>query len=472
MIFVGVDIGTTRTKALLYDAATGERRVVARATPVRTSAAGDLRDADAVLATVVDAVGGALSGLDAADRSRVRGLGVTSLSEEMVLLGADGRSLGPMPAWYNRGAGGPAAAQAGLDPSFSWAKLRWAHDELAGGRSSLFPGVFPDDVAGIATLNGYIAAQLAGSGRPVVDHSHASRTGFFDVREARWLPDVFAATGWAPGLLPELVPTGRSVGTLQPGLAERWDVPATAEVVLAGHDHFCGAYGIGLRGGGGLYISAGTSEAHCLILDWLPDGELPDGVGVGRFVDGRRFYLHAQLPSGHLYRHWTGLLGLDALTPDEEAAELARRPIGSDGTVLLPGSGTDLRSHLLDVAAPADGPTILRALYEGLACAALQLDRDLTVFAGVQANTVLAAGVPCSSPVWREARAQLSDAPLAVSTETEAPALGAAVLAQLATTGVAAPPEPAVAVEVDSALQSAYTGVYQRYLRARHRVAS
>ncbi|MFP3394180.1 hypothetical protein SB782_35990, partial [Brevibacillus sp. SIMBA_076] len=84
--------------------------------------------------------------------------------------------------------------------------------------------------------------------------------------------------------------------------------PATAEVVLAGHDHFCGAYGIGLRGGGGLYISAGTSEAHCLILDWLPDGELPDGVGVGRFVDGRRFYLHAQLPSGHLYRHWTGLL--------------------------------------------------------------------------------------------------------------------------------------------------------------------
>lgn len=456
MIFLGIDIGTTRTKALVYDATTAERRVVARPTPIVESPTGDLRDAGAVLETVLDVLDEALAGLPPAQRSRVAGIGVTSLSEEVVLLGSDGAPLGPMPTWYHQQAGRAAALAAGIDPSYSWAKLRWAADESIADVG---------DVAVVTTLSGFVAERLAGGDRYAVDHSHASRTGFFDLRDARWLPDVFEAAGWPAAVLPPLVPTGTPIGTLDDALAARWGVPATASIVPAGHDHFCGAFGIGVRGDGELYVSAGTSEAHCLIVDALPDGPLPPEVGVGRFVDGERFYLHRQLPSGHLYRHWRTLLGLAGQSVEDESAALASRPVGSDGTVLVPGVDTDTRSWLLGLGTDADGPTLLRALFEGLACAALDVDAELAAVSGRAISSVTAAGLPCRSTVWQEVRAHLSPAPLSLSTETEAPALGAALLAQRATTGAPAPAQPSVAVPVTEELTAAYRAVRERFER-------
>ncbi|MFF9565098.1 L-fuculokinase [Leifsonia sp. NPDC014704] len=452
MIFLGVDIGTTRTKALTYDTATHERHVVARPTPVIPTPDGDLRDADEVVRTVVDALGGVLAGLTEQELARVAGLGITSLSEEVVLVRADGTPLTPMPTWYHQTAGRSAALEAGLDPSFSWAKLRWAREHVA-----------TEEVATVTTLSGYVAERLVGGDHYAVDHSHASRTGFFDVRDARWLPDVFEATGWHSSLLPPLLPTGSAVGTLDATLAGRLGIPASASTVLAGHDHFCGAYGIGVRGDGELYVSAGTSEAHCLIVDSLPDDPLPAGIGVGRFVDGARFYLHRQLPSGHLYRHWRTLLGLAGQSPDDETAALAECPIGSRGAVLVPGIDTDTRSWLLGVGTDANGPTVLRALFEGLACAAFDLDVELADVSGHEITAVTAAGVPCESAVWREVRAHLTPAPLSISTETESPALGAAVLAQRAVTGEQAPAQPSSTIAVEDRLRVAYRAVYERF---------
>jgi len=471
MIFLGVDIGTTRTKVLLYDAETGERRVVARPTPVTTSADGDLRDADETLAAVVDGIGEVVSALSSAERARITGIGVTSLSEEMVLLDTAGASLGPMPTWYNQSLGGAAAAAAGLDPSFSWAKLHWAFERIAGSASQPFGDVGPAEVATVTTLNGYVADRLAAAGRFAVDHSHASRTGFFDVRTAQWHPEVFRRTGWPESLLPDLVPTATSIGVLASGLAGQWGLPDSVRITLAGHDHFCGAYGIGVRGDGELYVSAGTSEAHCLIVDRLPDGPLPADVGAGRFVDGTRFYLHRQLPSGHLYRHWRRLLGLEQETAEQEATAIAARPIGSDGAVLVPGFGTDTRSWLLGVPADADEHTILRALFEGLASAALHVDRALTGISGAEVTAVLAAGVPCQSPAWQQVRAHLTDAPLSISHEAEAPALGAALIAQSAVSGTPAPVQPSTLVDPDPALLPAYRSVYDRFERALSGVA-
>jgi xylulokinase len=462
MIFLGVDIGTTRTKALAYDADTGERLVAARPTPVVTSPSGDLRDADAVLRTVLDTVAEVIGRLTDEQRARVAGIGVTSLSEEVVLLRSDGAPLGSMPTWYNQHAGREAAAKAGLDPSFSWAKLHWAYDRLA--RSAHpFDGGVTSDVVAVTTLSGFVSDRLTGAGRFAVDHSHASRTGFFDIRDARWVPELFEETGWTASLLPPLVPTGASVGTLEPSLGARWGIPGSVSVALAGHDHFCGAFGLGVRGDGELYVSAGTSEAHCLIIDVLPDQPLPAEIGAGRYVDGERFYLHRQLPSGHLYQHWAGLLGTDGQPQEVESAAIAARPVGSDGAVLVPGVDTDTRSWLMGLRTDVDAPTVLRALFEGLACAALDIDDNLAAVSGRDISSVIAAGVPCRSDAWQEIRSHLAPAPLFISTETEAPALGAALLAQRSVTGASALAPPPIAVKTRDELRVAYRAVRQRF---------
>ncbi|GAA0430642.1 FGGY-family carbohydrate kinase [Leifsonia naganoensis] len=467
MTFIGIDIGTTRIKALLYDPASPERRLTERRTPVTSSAIGDLRDADAVLDAVVACLDELLESATVEERAALAGIGVTALSEEVVLLDEDGSSIGAMPTWYNREAGTAAARERGIDSSFSWAKLRWAFDDLADGGSARFPGTRSDDVTGVTTLSGYIADRLAAAGRFVIDHSHASRTGFFDVRTATWEPDAFTGTGWPASALPELVPTGAIVGTLDATFSQRWGVPATGAVALAGHDHFCGAFAVGVRGEGEVYLSAGTSEAHCLIVDDAPTGPLPDGVGLGRYVDGQRFYLHRQLPSGHLYQQWRGLLGLAGLTQMEEAELLAAQPIGSRGATVVPGTGTDARSSFLAVDPDAGAATLLRALLEGLACAALETDRDLERISQRPITAIVASGVPCRSPFWQELRGQLSAAPLTVSDEEEAPALGAALIVQRSTTGRDVERPPTIPVVPDPQRSDAYRAVFARYEAAR-----
>jgi len=466
MTFIGVDIGTTRIKALLYRSGDTGHRVVARPTPVVATPLGDFRDAEAVVATVAGCIGNLLSGMSDDERTEIEGIGLTSLSEEMVLVTSDGLSAGAMPAWYTSVAAEQAIAR-GLDPSFSWSKLRWARDqaELATAPTTQPPTVDPASITRVTTVNSYVAGRLGGVTGYPIDHSHASRSGFFDVVSGQWQLDVFAATGWDTTHLPELVETGTVVSSIAPHFAERWQIAASATIVLAGHDHFCGAYGNGVRGDGQLYVSAGTSEAHCLILDELPRHPLPPGFGVGRFVDGTHFYLHRQLASGHLYRQWTSLLGLDSdPARADETRLLFAEPLGSRGTVVIPGFDGDTGSSLLNLSPQSTSYTVLRALLEGLACAALRIDDELMSVTDRTITRIVAAGIPCQSPFWQQLRAHLSPAPLFISDEEEAPAVGAAMLCERATRGLDTAGAAAVLpVQTDDRLADAYHHVYVRF---------
>src|SRR5690606_39250920 len=155
---------------------------------------------------------------------------------------------------------------AGLNPSFSWSKLRWAREHL--------PVDAVERVRRITTLGSYVTARLAGDAVPAIDHSHASRTGFFDIRTARWMPRLVETSGWAADLLPPLVGSGTVLGALADELRAVWRVRALP-VAVSGHDHFCAAFAAGVRGTGQLFLSSGTSEAHVLLIDSAPDRDLP-----------------------------------------------------------------------------------------------------------------------------------------------------------------------------------------------------
>lgn len=465
MTFVGIDIGTTRTKALLYRLGSPDRRVVASATPTVSTPLGDFRDAEAVFATVVDCITRLVADLPLAERAEIEGIGLTSLSEEVVLVNSSGISAGSMPAWYTSVAK-ERAVDVGIDPSFSWTKLSWAFEQLGSPGSPYLEGHTVAATTRVTTLNSYVAGRLAGIERYPVDESHASRTGFFDVRSGQWQRSIFEQTGWRAELLPELVAPGSVLSTVDPGLALNWGMPPAATVVLAGHDHFCGAFGNGVRENGQLYISAGTSEAHCLIVNELPDVPLPPTVGVGRFVDGTHFYLHRQLASGHLYRQWTGLLGID----DEgsrarEADQLFAEPLGSRGTTIIPGFDGDTTSSVLNLHAGSSAHTVLRALLEGLACAALHIDRELVTFTSRPLERIIASGIPCQSPFWQQLRGHVTAAPLYITEEDEAPALGAALLCQRATTGTDGAATSLRATKTNPALTAGYNDLYARFER-------
>ena len=106
-LLVGLDVGTTSSKAVVYGLDGAPLALGRAATPWRTvprpagsakSATGTELDAYAVLTAARAAVSRALAG---APDGHVVGLGVTSMAESGVLLDSRGESVAPVIAWHD-----------------------------------------------------------------------------------------------------------------------------------------------------------------------------------------------------------------------------------------------------------------------------------------------------------------------------------------------------------------------------------
>ncbi len=97
-LLVGVDVGTTMTKAAVVTPEGREVSWGSVATPWRLVPTGAEMD----VLDLLDAVGQAVSAaLDLAPSGPVVGLGVTSMAETVALLGRDGRPISPAIAWHD-----------------------------------------------------------------------------------------------------------------------------------------------------------------------------------------------------------------------------------------------------------------------------------------------------------------------------------------------------------------------------------
>lgn len=416
MSVIGLDLGTTRVKALLHDQERDDLPVIAAPTPVIPSPHGDLRDADEIVRTAGECIGRLLAQLSESERARIEGIGIASLSEEMVLIDESGRSVAAMPTWYAT-VMREESQRAGLNPSFSWSKLRWAREHLSTEAA--------DSVRGLTSLAGYVAARLVGRAAMSMEYSHASRTGFFCADEGRWDERILEDSGWPAAILPELVPSGTALGTVVAAQSETWGIPPQTSVAVCGHDHFCAAFAAGVRRPGEIFLSSGTSEAHVVVVDDIAGLDVPEHVQVGRFVDGRSFYLHAHLPSGHLHAHLEQLVGGRERLDELEQQALAE-PIGANGLEYTPRVGADPGYSVRGLSAHAGAAAFVRAAQEGMAAAAYGLDVDLVAHAGTSASIIVATGAATADPLWKRIRGALGAAPLEIVQEPELAALGAA----------------------------------------------
>ncbi|MFI6824605.1 L-fuculokinase [Micromonospora sp. NPDC050187] len=423
--FIGVDIGTTRTKVGCYDADAG-RLVALRHAPtvVDPDPWGGRRDATRLAAAVGDLLTQLLA--DPAVRpDDLAGIGVGSVGEEVVLLAADGTVTAPVLAWFAghgqqaRAALGEGSDWADTDDTFSVFKLRWLAEHL------------PDDLAAARTftsLADFVARDLlADRAAPVfLNVSHASRTGLLDVRAGVLHTDALPDLGLTTLALPDLVDSATVVGrTSGDGV-----LPAGVPVVAGGHDHMCGAFGTGVRAAGDVYVSAGTSEAQVLLVDALPD-VVDAGLDTGIFVAGGLRFVHRATPSGRYYQAWHDMLYSGV--PDATMwAELEQAVEQVDPATIDAG----LRSLRLAVL-PMDVTRahVLASLLKGLAVEAEATTVRLGRLGGVDIADVTVAGVAAGWPTWRRLRQDATERRLRFVDEPEATVLGVAVLAQYGVTG-------------------------------------
>lgn len=418
VLAVGLDIGTTSTKAIVVDTESLAVLVsTSLPTPVEPSGSGDMRRSSAVVEAAKQTVAASLSELGADERAAIRSLGVASLGEEVYLVDRFAAPLAPSPSWYNTGVAVPGSD---VDPTLSWHKLAW----LSANRAAL--GIRDEDVAGFTSLSGVVASSLSEpiADRVTIDETHASRTGFYDPVGRCWHPELLVEAGWPASTFPTVVSPLSHAQPISARLASDWGLPTGVTVTSAGHDHLCAGYAAGARNAGDMFLSAGTAEAHVLLFHGPGSAaELPSGIALGRHVTGD-LYLHAQLAAGRIHQQWSGLLAPASASTESAAPD--------PSLLALVGTGTQTGVDLLGVTAGTRPEQVLAAITDGIAFTARRVDETLARLGGVTVASMIAAGPPTHDARWRLARAELAIAPISVSSLKEPTAVGAALISAAA----------------------------------------
>ncbi|MDJ0786275.1 MAG: FGGY family carbohydrate kinase [Myxococcota bacterium] len=431
-LLLGLDLGTTRVGALLVDA-TGQRLAFAeRPLTTRFPEPGRVeQDAEEMLARSVEVLREALAsaGVQATD---VAGLGITT-QRATVIAWAEGRALSPAIGWQDqRGAPRVEELRARGIPyntQASATKMQWLLRENAAVADAERAGSLR-----LANPDAWLTERLTEGAPFVTDPGCAAATGLYSLAEGAFSAGACGLFDLDPRHLPEVVETTAVVGET----AAEW-LGAPVPVAARAGDQQAAAFAQGTHRPGDAKLTLGTSA----MLDVHHDG-MPVDPPVGTYPlalwrlpapAGDAFCVEGSVHTAGAALDWLCEIGV--LPSPEDADRIAAEVESSGGVMLVPafqGLGTpymddDARGLLCGITRGSRRGHLVRAALEGIAhrCTdlleALEVDVDVLPVDG---------GLAASDRLLQDL-ADLSGTPVERAAELETTALGAALLAGLAT---------------------------------------
>lgn len=373
MSYLGIDVGTSQTKAIAFDQ---RLRPLAQASAAyeRTYPQPGWCELDPRgLADAVRTVVGQCAAQCGSDRVRaaacsVFGGGVCAVDVHgapllPILSTTDNRAQGEAQAWAEQFGRQRTYGITGTTThsSLMLPKILWIRKHLAE----------PGRIARFVT-----AAELATAalGAPSsMDWATASTTMLLDIRARQWSREILEAADLSPEMLPPVVPSGNVLAELPADVCEHLGLARGCVVVAGGHDQQVCALGAGLLASGQATDSLGTVECITTLFDAprLADDLLENNFSNLLHVAGGKIAsLAYNFSSGDLIRWYRDLFQPDAASLDELFLELPDRPAE---VLVLPhfaGSGTptlDARSKgaVLGLSLATDRLEILRGIVDG-----------------------------------------------------------------------------------------------------------
>src|SRR5580693_4949432 len=460
--WLGIDVGTGGTRALLVDQA-GQMRHAS------TAPHEDVRmervlwaeqrpenwwDAarQAVRSVLAEAK---ISGKD------VRGIGLSGQMHGLVILDAsqhvirpaliwsDQRSQ-PQVDWINQTIGKDAVLRYTANPvltGFTLPKLLWVRDNEPRNFERVKTMVLPKD---------YVRFQLTGDFAS--DVSDASGTALFDVVQRRWSFEMVDALGLDRGILARVYESSEVTGRVNEEAARETGLAPGTPVVAGGGDQASSAVGNGIVAPGVVSCTIGTSGvvfAHSDKPQYDPAGRVHTFCHA---VKGAWHVMGVTQGAG-LSLQWFRNQLAPGTDYDTLTAEAATAPAGSEGLYWLPYLMGERTPHLdatarggwIGLTARHTRADLIRSLLEGVSYS--QKDcLDIIEQMGVSIRSVRASGGGARSPFWRQMLADVFGKRVVTLQTQEGSAYGAALLALVGTGVYASVPEVSKAVirEVDS----------------------
>ncbi len=224
---IGIDQGTTSTRAIAFDAALNPLGVAQQELHQIYPAPGEVEhDPEAIWAATVATVRQAIqqARLDARD---IAAIGITNQRETTLIWErSTGKPIHNAIVWQDRrtadrcaalraaGHEKEIAAKTGLllDPYFSASKIAWLLDNIDGARAAAEAGKLA-----FGTVDSFLLWRLTG-GKHATDASNAARTALYDIGKGEWDAGLCALFSVPMSLLPQVVDNAGDFGTTDPAL--------------------------------------------------------------------------------------------------------------------------------------------------------------------------------------------------------------------------------------------------------------
>jgi xylulokinase len=439
MYYLGIDVSTTATKALLIDS-TGQ--VIASAAseypfetprPLWSEQHPELwwDGAKKSIRTVLQK--------SAVDPSQIAAIGLTGQMHGLVLLDGAGQVLRPAILWNDQRTGAQCEQihrRFGREKfiqitgnvaltGFTAPKILWVaqHEPQVYARTRHV--LLPKD---------YLRYRL--TGEFAMDKADGAGTVLFDLQSRHWSAEVLTVLDIPAAWMPPTFEGPQFTGLVTPEAADATGLKASTPVAAGGGDQSAQAVGVGAVEPGVIALTVGTSgvvfaTTPAALVE--PEGRLH---AFCHAVPGMWHFMGVMLSAAGSLQWYR-----DTLAPgmpfDDLLHEAASIPAGSEGLLFLPYLSGERTPHPDPLARGAFvGLTLrhgrghlTRALLEGVAFG-LKDSFTLIQAAGLsQIRQVRASGGGTKSPLWRQILADVLGTELITVNTTEGAAFGAALLA-------------------------------------------
>ncbi len=446
MSLMGLDIGTTGTKATIFDE---EGRILSsayREYALLHPRSGWLElDPQEVWQMVVEAVGEAAAG---APGDPVSAFAISTLGEAAVPVGADGRVLAnSIVGFDNRASELFDDWIAGQDPAeimricgqppsqmFTLVKLMWVREN----RPELYSRMER------AVCFGDFAHLMMGL-QPRIDYSMAARTMAFDIHGKQYSRTLCDWAGVRPDLFSTPVPTGTPVGELGARAADELGLPEGCLVVAGSHDQPAGALGSGVMRSGVAMDATGTVECFAVAMKEAVVNEIMLQNNLACYPHAApQLYISLafNFTGGSLFRWVRDEFGREEIRRAEETGkdpyDLLTEQMTEEPTdlLILPHFTMSGSPHMdpnpvgaaVGLTLSTERGEFLRAALEGISYE-MKLNVDILAEAGVEVEEFRAIGGGAKSDFWLQLKADMYDRPVVRLEVAEAASLGMAIAA-------------------------------------------
>jgi xylulokinase len=277
------------------------------------------------------------------------------------------------------------------------------------------------------------------TGEAATDTTDAAGTLLLDLSRRRWSDEVLDALEIPVGWMPPVHESLEIAGGLRPSLAGELALPAGLPVAAGAGATAAMAVSTGITASG---LIGSSIDRHGLLVAQVRDVIVDPGGRLQTACDPvpHRYQLTGMIPSaGGSLRWWRDILGgrfgyAELCEQAESVAPLA------DGLFFVPhvdGESTPLhdggaRGAFIGLRAHHTQADLTRAVLEGVVFS-LRERLDVMRGLGIEPHQVRAGGGGARSRLWRQMQADIFALPVAAMASAPSPALGAALLAGVAT---------------------------------------